>query len=114
MSKSNTAPLTIRIMAEYASSGLWVVESSGPFRHGMISAHHLGLTPSLEIALNQWIALYHACQSPDFNTCAFNQEGRRLALEVKRQLGERARVFFVAENADGSIGDEEEMISLDC
>ena len=103
------APLTLRIMAEYAGSGLWVIESHGAFRHGMVTAHRLGLTLSLEQALDQWIALYHACQSPDFNTCAFNQEGRRLASEVKRQLGSRARVFFIAEKEDGSPGDEEEI-----
>jgi hypothetical protein len=104
-------PKCLRVMAEYASSGIWVVEPYGPFRHGMIEHRSLGLADDLARGFREWIDRYwKVLDAPEeFDTQSFNEEGRRLAIALKRHVGPATKVLFASEAADGHRGVEEEV-----
>jgi hypothetical protein len=52
------AELRLRVMAEYTSSGIWVIKPIGPFRHGMIEHKALRLPAKLAQEFNAWIEWY--------------------------------------------------------
>jgi len=107
-------PKCLRVMAEYGSSGIWVVEPTGPFRHGMIEHRSLHLPEELAGSFRNWIDRYWKIldAAEDFDTSAFNKEGRRLAQALKRHVGPKVMVLFVHEAEDGHLGNEEEIIML--
>lgn len=90
-------------MAEYGSSGIWVAESVGPFRHGMIGHKRLGLPDDLTARFTAWIMRYWARRDDGFDVGAFNAEGRTLALALKFFVGARTEVLFEAEAEDGEL-----------
>lgn len=96
-------PKRLRVMAEYGSSGIWVAEAVGPFRHGMIAAKRLGLPAELSARFAAWIERYWARLKDGFDVDAFNAEGRALAAELKVFVGADTEVVFEAEGADGGL-----------
>ncbi len=104
-------PERLRVMADYGSSGIWVVKSFGPFRHGMIKHRSLGLPDELARGFREWIDQYwkildaHA----DFDSVAFNVEGRRLARALKEHVGSGTEVLFAPIGPDNGLEVEEQV-----
>lgn len=107
--------MKLRVMAEYDSSGIWVIGQIGPFRHGMISHTDLGLPPELARRFDQWIEYYDARLADtvpeyahlEFNAEEFNRMGRALARELKALVGPECYVEFLPELQDGGMGNAE-------
>ena len=96
-------PTRLRVMAEYGSSGIWVAEAVGPFRHGMIATRRLGLPDELTERFAAWIERYWARRRDDFDVEAFNSEGRSLAVALKAFVGPDTEVVFEGEANDGGL-----------
>ena len=97
-------------MAEYSSSGLWAIEPTGPFRHGMVSYEALDLPEELAQRFREWISRYWLrLDGKPFDVEAFNAMGRALAQELKQVVGPAVYVEFVPERPDGGIGAAEEV-----
>lgn len=90
-------------MAEYGSSGVWVAEAVGPFRHGMIGHKRLGLPDQLAERFRAWIDRYWKRLEAGFDAVAFNVEGRALAVELKAFVGAETEVIYEAEAPDGGL-----------
>ena len=103
--------LKLRVMAEYCSSGIWVIGQRGIWRHGMISHASLRLPTDLSERFEQWLDLYSTrLDDTNFDTPSFNHTGRALATELKSYLGENVYVEFVPESDDGTgLGTAEEI-----
>jgi hypothetical protein len=99
--------LKLRVMAEYASSGIWIIEKLGYFRHGMIGYSSLKLSPELAIRFEQWIELYWGMLEDNLDIDEFNQVGRKLARELKTHIGQSGYVEFIPELATGGLGERE-------
>jgi hypothetical protein len=99
-------------MAEYESSGIWVVGQVGAFRHGMISHQELHLEAELSNRFDKWIYSYFgALPYQEFaeialDIDAFNAEGRELARLLKAFVGPDVHVEYVPETKTG-IGPSE-------
>jgi hypothetical protein len=104
-------PKRLRVMADYASSGIWVVKPVGPFRHAMIEYHALRLPEELARRFTNWINEYWKVLDlpEEFDLTAFNQQGRALARELKKHVGLETTVLFVPETKEGGPGPEEEI-----
>jgi hypothetical protein len=100
------ADLQLRVMAEYCSSGIWVIGKIGCFRHGMIEHSSLKLPPDLTQRFEQWIELYNENLSDDFKLADFNNIGRGLAQDLKNHLGTES-IEFVPASIDGGVGETE-------
>jgi hypothetical protein len=100
-------PTRLRVMAEYASSGIWVAEPMGLFRHGMIEHKGLGLPDQLAASFAAWIERYWGRLQNGFDIMAFNTEGRALAVALKAFVGADTEVVFQAEVEDGGLRAEE-------
>jgi hypothetical protein len=96
-------PKRLRVMAEYGSSGIWVDETIGPFRHGMISYKKLGLPKELSSRFTAWIERYWARSKDGFDAVAFNKEGRSLAVALKSFVGPDTEVVFEGEAPEGGL-----------
>lgn len=97
---------SIRVMAEYGSSGLWAFSAGkgGTFRHGMIEHDALGLSTELRQRLSAWIARYEDENLSDtLDVPAFNAEGEALARLLKAELGAARQVEFQGESPDGGL-----------
>ena len=96
-------------MAEYGSSGIWLVKQCGVFRHSMIEHSGLNLPKSLSAKFDRWIEKYEENLLPDFSfdTDQFNAEGRRLAKELFDFMKGKAEIEFVPENYDGGLSASE-------
>lgn len=91
-------------MAEYCSSGIWVIDGGpGPFRHGMIEHAALRLPAALAQRFDEWIEAYETLD--DEGTTAFNLVGLQLATELKQIVGSGVYVEFVAEASGGGLGE---------
>ena len=98
----------VRVMAEYYSSGLWLIEPVGSFRHGGIGGKALGLPPELLHGFEEWIETYNGLiEAESFDYAIFNETGRELARELKTFLGVESYVEFVPEDENDGIGDLE-------
>lgn len=107
--------LRLRVMAEYASSGIWVIGAIGAFRHGMIEHTSLNLPTDLAEGFNNWIDWYYDRLDANGITLdieRFNVEGMRLATELKAFLGSDVYVEFVPEDVSKGVGQSQE-IKLD-
>ena len=96
--------VSVRIMAEYASSGLWLMRPAGVFRHSGIGADALNLPPELKIGFAQWIETYWGrleLEGTVFDCDSFNATGRELAHALKAHLGPESYVEFVPESNEG-------------
>lgn len=100
-------------MAEYASSGIWVIGAIGPFRHGGIGHSSLGLPQDLAQRFEQWIELYWGrldypeFQHLGFDADEFNRIGRSLAQDLKAHVGPNGYVEFIPELEAGGMGEAE-------
>lgn len=91
-------------MAEYSSSGIWVIGGGPePFRHGMIEHADLRLPPTLAQRFDAWIEAYETLE--DAGTTDFNLVGLQLATELKHVVGSGVYVEFVAEASGGGLGE---------
>lgn len=104
-------PECLRIMPEYGSSGIWVVKSHGPFRHGMIEHRDLDLPEEMARGFREWITQYwKILDAPaEFNSELFNKEGRRLAQALKAYVGSATKVLFVPIGPDNCLQEEEQL-----
>ena len=110
--KRAQAPLRLRVMAEYDSSGIWFMQQMGLFRHGMLPHSALRMPKELAERFTQWIALYDQTlfTPEEFDVVAFNAEGRLLAQALKSHVGDRHYVEFQAETAEGGLCPGEEIL----
>lgn len=99
----------LRVMAEYGSSGIWVVKPFGPFRHGMIGHKKLALPDDLARRFREWIDLYWKILDSlaNFDSASFNQEGRRLAHALKQHMGFETEVLSAPIGPDNRLGADE-------
>lgn len=94
----------LRVMAEYSSSGVWVIGGGPrPFRHGMIEHRDLRLPTPLAQRFDAWIEAYESLD--DAGATAFNLAGLQLATELKQVVGSGVYVEFVAEADGGGLGE---------
>ena len=100
------ADLQLRVMAEYCSSGIWVIGKIGCFRHGTIEHSTLRLLPDLTQRFEQWIELYEENSAANFNVFEFNNIGRGLTQDLKNYLG-TGSIEFIPESIEGGIGETE-------
>ena len=105
-------PEHLRVMAEYGSSGIWVVKPFGPFRHGMIEHKGLGLPDDVAHSFCVWIEKYwRVLDAPaQFDAETFNLEGRKLARALKAFVGNDTEVVYVPINQDNTLGFEEQVL----
>jgi hypothetical protein len=99
--------LELRVMAEYASSGIWVIGRIGFFRHGMIGYSSLKLSPDLARRFEKWIELHWEMLENNLDVEEFNQIGRTLARALKNHIGKSGYVEFIPELAMGGLGERE-------
>jgi hypothetical protein len=113
--------LMLRVMAEWSSSGIWMIGDYGGFRHAMVNPEQLGVPVELAERFRAWIAAWEAGASlslpwserinvaevPDYNQ--INEEGRVLARALKQHFGSDARVCFAPETPTGDLAPEEEI-----
>jgi len=106
------APANLRVMAEYSSSGIWLVQPIGVFRHGMLDHNALGLPRELAERFTQWIAQYEQklFAPGEFDVVTSNAEGRLLAQALKHHVGNRHSVEFLAETVEGGLCLPEEIL----
>jgi hypothetical protein len=121
--------LRLRVMADYLSSGIWLMKPVGPFRHSMINHKKLRLPAELAKQFNDWIEWYNDnLPDPDrpafdlpaavaqeyndwldwflgepviFDVEKFNAEGLRLATALKAFMGADVYVEFQPERING-------------
>jgi hypothetical protein len=105
-------PERLRVMAEYGSSGVWVVKPFGPFRHGMIGHKKLGLPDDLARGFREWIDKYwRVLDAPaHFDAESFNLEGRRLAQALKAFVGSETDVVYSPISQDNKLEVEEQVL----
>ena len=109
MKKKADQQSSYRVMAEYASSGIWLIKQQGVFRHSGVSWSYLKLPTALSDQFSTWIDYYNSKlnfnNTDNFDVEAFNEEGLRLATELKRFLGDRSSVEFQGELESGGLLD---------
>lgn len=106
----------LRVMAEYGSSGIWVIQPVGGWRHSMIEHGDLRLPLELSLRFERWIETYtdayiQRLEDPVyvFDHEAFNAEGRALAQVLKRHVGSTIYVELQSETAEGGLNPPEEI-----
>ena len=101
--KGNLGFVSVRVMADYDSSGLWLMKPVGVFRHGGISYEALKVSPALAAQFAAWIEAYwdFYFEEKNFDIDVFNQRGRELSLALKAHLGQESYVEFVPEGTKG-------------
>ena len=106
------APVKLRVMAEYGSSGIWLIQQVGVFRHSMVGYSSLGIPRELAKRFEEWIAVYEnkSDETSDYDCLAFNAEGRLLAQAVKHHVGSDSSVEFLAETPEGGLSPAEEIV----
>jgi hypothetical protein len=93
----------LRVMADFGSSGIWVAEPVGPFRHSMVRHSRLGLPEDMAARFEAWIARYWHRREAAFDTAGFNAEGLELARALKQHVGAGTEVVFAREAEDGGL-----------
>lgn len=102
--RSKTEITSLRVMADYASSGIWVMEQTGPFRHGMIEYSELGISQELSNDFGNWIIGYDRALEGKLDVDKFDKTGMSLAIRLKQELPD-VKVFYWHENRE--LGEEE-------
>lgn len=110
--RQQTPIARLRVMAEYESSGIWIVRQQGVFRHGMIDHGDLRLPQKLAERFIRWIELYEKqlTAPSEYDYESFNAEGRELARNLKRHVGSATHVEFIAETSEGGVSPSEEIL----
>jgi hypothetical protein len=97
--------VSVRVMADYGSSGLWLTYPPGWYGSSGISCEALRLPAALSSRFAAWIETYVCQTKKTFDPEAFNRTGRELAQALKEHLGPQSYVEFVPEpqNDDDAI-----------
>lgn len=106
MGKHKHLSLKIRVMAEYGSSGIWGFSEGGMggWRHGMLAHYRLKLPLDISDRLDEWIRVYEdQCPKDLLDYEAFNEEGLKLARQIKAFLGPNRHVEYQGESPDGIL-----------
>lgn len=91
-------------MADYHSSGIWIMKPMLGFRHGMFSYEALGLPNDLKSKFKKWIEIYNArIDNQDFDTKEFDRKGLELAKELKSFVGPQVYVEYEPQESDFGI-----------
>lgn len=99
MNKVNL-PKKLRVMADYSSSGIWVMEPVLGFRHGMIDCRSLGLPEELSNRFKDWIEMYdNNLNEKDLKLEEFDRIGLQLAKDLKKFLGPETYVEYEPEKS---------------
>lgn len=94
-------PKKLRVMADYSSSGIWVMESMLGFRHGMVDYGSLGLPEDLANRFKRWINIHdNNLSDKGLNLEDFDKMGLQLAKDLKKFLGTDAYVEYEPEKSD--------------
>jgi len=90
---------SVRVMADWNTSGIWAHCSEGITRHYMLEWEELDLPESLAEQFDQWISHLHLKGDwiQGITMDEFAEEGRRLAVELKRFLGPEIEVLYAPE-----------------
>lgn len=112
LKRHNTPIAKLRVMADHGSSGIWVIEPTGPFRHYGVGNARLALSQDLADRFEHWIGTYELLLTApeEFDYRAFNAEGRLLAESLKQHVGSATYVEFQAETAEGGLCESEEIL----
>lgn len=95
-------------MADYHSSGIWVIETTLGFRHGMVSYEVLGLPDDLKGKFEKWIETYNTrLHNQSFDIKEFEHKGLELAKELKSFVGPSIYVEYNPEESDFGVAMEE-------
>lgn len=90
---TTSSPRVVRLMADYAADPVW-------FDEGMVSLEELPISPRLRTALRAWAREWELIFGPAFEVREKDryrqwlQAGRRLALDLLRDLGPGYRVVY--------------------
>ncbi len=87
-------------MAEFESSGIWVVKSIGSFRHDEIDHQSLGLPESLAREFDKWIEHYEGVLGDEepYDQEWMVSKGRELAVRLKKHVGKDTTVLYSSED----------------
>ncbi len=103
------APVKIRVLAEYESSGIWYVTPDGGV--GMLEHEDINLPQELSDKFYQWIALYFGRLTPSiaavWDLDRFNNMGRQIAQDLKNFVGAEVTVEYVPELPSDKTGQPE-------
>lgn len=89
--------MKLRVMADYESSGIWVIDLKFvPFRHRMIKHESLKLPKELSQKFTDWIRVYWKNYEDhvNFDVEKFDKQGLELAQELKSFLGKNYYVEY--------------------
>ena len=91
--------LHLRVMADHASSGIWVIGGAPPpWRQGMVDHTALGLSEELTARFEAWITLYEQQElDGKLDIDSFNREGLELAKSLKQVMGPDVYVEYEPE-----------------
>ena len=79
----------VRIMADYCADGVWLKDGAAT------TADDLPISPRLRDELRSWQRTYDEdADKPGFDVAAFSKWGRKIALDVKRELPDWTVVYF--------------------
>lgn len=99
--------MKLRVMADYKSSGIWIMEEVLPgFRHGMISHEALNLPKELSDKFNKWIETkwtWLSKKPSKEEVEEFNRVGSQLAQELKKFLGPEYYVEFESKPGEYTV-----------
>ncbi len=94
-------PKKLRVMADYSSSGIWVIVPTLGFRHGMIDYESLSLPEDLADRFRAWIKMYdNNLIDKHLNLEEFDKIGLQLAKDLKEFLGTDTYVEYEPEKSD--------------
>jgi len=93
-----TPTAKLRVMAEYETSGIWLVELDGV---SLIEHEDIGLPQQLSDRFYKWIALYFGrltdSGAAEWPLDRFNAMGRELAKELKNFVGPDIGIEYIPE-----------------
>ena len=97
---------SIKVMADYCSSGLWSYDSGV-----MIEPTDLGLSESTIAELKSWVSYFNTNAATDvtqdddiFDVKTFTERGRRIATLIKEELPNTVVYYFNESQLEQDIG----------
>src|SRR5436305_12986754 len=87
--------MTVAVMAEHMSSGLWEMSDDGRENRGMLYPDRMGLSAQMKQRLDQWITDLYAVDGERWGEDGYEVEGHAIAVELRTQLGAEFDVLYV-------------------
>ena len=87
--------MTIAVMFEPFSTGLWEVEDCGRQNNRMVPASELGLDAELITRLEQWSTDLSGPHGERQGEAEFENEGLMIAAAVKQKTGSTFKILYV-------------------